>query len=60
MKLFVNHPLAKKVAVVAVIKMVALFVLWWAFFSEPQEEKLTADEVSSAILHPSTRNPHTP
>lgn len=60
MKFFTDHPLAKKMAVLVAIKMAALFMLWWAFFSAPQDEHLTADQVGSAILHPATRGNTTP
>jgi len=56
MKPFFDQPLARKIAIVTVFKLLGLLVIWWAFFSEPGDSKLTPDQVGSAILHPVTRN----
>lgn len=56
MKFFSEHSLARKIAVVTAIKLLGLLVIWWAFFSEPGDSKLTPEQVGSAILHPLTRN----
>lgn len=60
MKPFSDHTLARKIAVVTAIKLLGLLVIWWAFFSEPNDSKLTPEQVGSAILHPLTRNTTTP
>ena len=60
MKDFFDHPLARKIAIVTVIKLLGLLVIWWTFFSEPGDSKLTPEQVGSAILHPLTRNTTTP
>lgn len=60
MKTFSEHPLARKIAIVTVIKLFGLLVIWWAFFSEPSDSKLTPDQVGNAILHPLNRNTTTP
>lgn len=53
MKAIFEHPLARKIAIVTVIKLIGLAVIWWVFFSEANgSNKLTPDQVGSAILHP--------
>ena len=57
MKSIFEHPLARKIALVTVIKLIALTVIWWVFFSEANgSNKLTPEQVGSAILHPSIHN----
>lgn len=60
MKPFFDHPLARKIAIVTAIKLLGLLVIWWAFFSNPSDSKLTPEQVGNAILHPLTRNTTTP
>lgn len=60
MKILFEHPLAKKIALVTAFKLLGLFVIWWAFFSEPGDSKLTPEQVGNAILHPINRNTTTP
>jgi len=55
MKTLSEHPLARKIAIVTVIKLLGLAVIWWAFFSESGNHKLTPEQIGSAILHPATR-----
>lgn len=49
-----RHPLARKLAIVTVIKLVGLAVLWWAFFSGHGHGEMTPDQAASAMLHPQT------
>ncbi|MGA8147787.1 MAG: cytochrome oxidase putative small subunit CydP [Gallionellaceae bacterium] len=60
MRFFVDHPLAKKITIVTVIKLLGLLVIWWFFFSGPSVHSLTPDQVSNAILHPLTHHTTTP
>jgi hypothetical protein len=52
MKVFPDHPLARKISVVTAIKLIGLLAIWWLFFSGPGERSLTPDRVGNAILHP--------
>ena len=52
MKIFSDQPLARKIAIVTVIKLFGLLAIWWLFFSGPSDENLTPDQVGNAILHP--------
>jgi hypothetical protein len=45
-------PLRKEIAVALAVKTALLFVLWYAFFSEPQDRRLTPEQVSAAVLAP--------
>lgn len=56
MKVFFDHPLARKIAIVTVIKLIGLLAIWWLFFSGPGESNLTPDQVGNAILHPRNSN----
>ncbi len=49
-----RHPLARKLAIVTVIKLVGLSVLWWAFFSGHGHGEMTPDQAANAMLHPQT------
>ena len=60
MKSYIDNPLARKIAIVTAIKLLGLLVIWWAYFSEPSDSKLSPEQVGSAILHPLTRNTTTP
>ena len=60
MKALLGNPLARKITIVTIVKLLGLLVIWWAFFSEPSDSKLTPEQVGSAILHPITRNTTTP
>lgn len=57
MKFFANHPLTRKIAVVTAVKLFALAALWWLFFSEPPE-RMTAQQVGDAVLHPAAAQLH--
>jgi hypothetical protein len=46
--------------VVLVVKLIALYVIWLAFFSEPVSPRLTADRVSEAIVGGGTGRPTAP
>jgi hypothetical protein len=52
MKIFSEQPLARKIAIVTVIKLFGLLAIWWLFFSGPGDGNLSSDQVSNAILHP--------
>jgi len=52
MKIFSDQPLARKIAIVTVIKLIGLLAIWWLFFSGPGDDSMTPDQVSNAILHP--------
>ena len=57
MKFFSDQPLARKIAIVTVVKLCFLLAIWWLFFSGPGDSSLTPNQVSNAILHPlPTRN----
>jgi hypothetical protein len=56
MKFLKDHPLTKKITIVTALKLFGLLIIWWAFFSGPNDSNLTPEQVGSAILHPSTRN----
>ena len=60
MKTFSGHPLARKIAIVTAFKLLGLLVIWWIFFSDPGDSKLTPEQVGNAILHPLNRNTTTP
>jgi hypothetical protein len=45
---------------VLVVKLIALYVIWLAFFSEPVSPRLTADRVSEAIVGGGTGRPAVP
>ncbi len=55
-----KHPLAGKLAIVTVIKLLGLMALWWAFFSgngvARHGEDMTPDQAAAAILHPNFGN----
>jgi hypothetical protein len=52
--------LAREITVVLVVKSIALYVIWLAFFSEPVSPRLTADRVSEAIVGGGTGRPAVP
>ncbi len=56
MKVFPEHPLARKIAIVTAIKLAGLFLLWWAFFSGHGDSGMTPDQIGNAILHPAISN----
>ncbi len=56
MKVFPDHPLARKIAIVTAIKLAGLLFIWWAFFSGHGAGGMSPDQVGNAILHPSTHN----
>ena len=43
-------PLGKEIAIALAIKTALLFVLWYAFFSQPLDKNLTPDQVGTAVL----------
>jgi len=50
-----RHPLARKLAIVTVLKLLGLMAIWWAFFSGPHAgagEGMSAEQAAEAILHP--------
>ncbi len=54
MKFLPEHPLARKIAIVTVIKLVVLLAIWWMFFRGNGDGGMTPGQVGDAILHPST------
>lgn len=52
MKVLPEHPLARKIAIVTVIKLFGLLAIWWLSFSGHGESSMTPDQVGNAILHP--------
>lgn len=46
-----RHPLARKLAIVTVIKVAGLLLLWWAFFSGHGQRDMTPDQAANALLH---------
>lgn len=52
MRVFPDHPLARKIAIVTAIKLIGLLAIWWLFFSGTGEHDLTPDQVGNAILRP--------
>lgn len=59
-----NHAIVRELAAVLIIKLAALYVIWLAFFSHPEEQpELTHQEVGRALLgesHNSVTPPHQP
>jgi RsiW-degrading membrane proteinase PrsW (M82 family) len=49
--------LVRELAVVLVIKLVILYFIWFAFFSEPVTPRMTADAVSESFLSGGADNP---
>jgi hypothetical protein len=45
-----NQTIVRELAVVLVIKLAALYVIWLAFFNQPDERKLTHHEVGQLLL----------
>ena len=54
--LFSNR-LVRELAVVLVIKLIILYTIWFAFFSEPVTPRMTADSVSESFLGGGTDSP---
>ena len=52
----IHNQLARKLAIVIVIKLGVLLALWWIFFSASGEKPITADQAADAILHPNSSN----
>jgi len=50
-----NQTIVRELAVVLVIKLVALYVIWLAFFHQPDERELTHQEIGQFLLG-ETRN----
>lgn len=50
-----NQALVRELAVVLVIKLAALYVIWLAFFHQPDTRELTNQEVGQLLLG-ETRN----
>jgi hypothetical protein len=46
-----NRPhLASEIAVTLLIKFLFIFAIWYAFFSDPVDEKITKEELGSALF----------
>ncbi len=50
-----GHPLARKLAIVTAIKLLGLFLLWWAFFSGHGQGAISPDQAAQAVLHPDSK-----
>lgn len=51
-----SNRLVRELALVLAIKLIALFALWLAFFSDPVTPRLSADTVSETIIGGSTHS----
>jgi hypothetical protein len=45
-----NHAIVRELAVVLVLKLAALYVIWLAFFNQPDERELTHHEIGQLLL----------
>lgn len=45
-----ESPLRRDIAIALAIKAVLLLGLWYAFFRQPLDDRLTAEQVGAAIL----------
>lgn len=45
-----NQTIVRELALVLVIKLAALYVIWLAFFNQPNERELTHQEVGQLLL----------
>jgi hypothetical protein len=59
MKALSDYPLARKIAIVTAIKVIVLLAIWWLFFNGA-DRSLTPEQVSNAILHPTSNSLNTP
>jgi hypothetical protein len=53
-----NQAIVRELAVVLVIKLAALYVIWLAFFNQPDERELTHHEVGQLLLGDPDSPPH--
>ena len=56
-----NQPIVRELALILVIKLIALYVIWLAFFHQPGERELTHHEVGQRLLgvpHDTVTSPH--
>ncbi len=53
-------PLWKEIAILLVIKAVALYLIWLAFFSAPADKPLDAAGIASPLLRPDPQPAHPP
>jgi hypothetical protein len=54
-----NQAIVRELTVVLLIKLTALYVIWLAFFNQPDERELTHHEIGQLLLGES-RNSVTP
>jgi hypothetical protein len=49
-----SSPLAREIALILVLKFVLLWVIWWAFFSDPATRHMQLDlsQVQQQLLNP--------
>lgn len=47
-----SSPLVRELGIMLALKSLALFLIWWFFFSDPIDETLTDAQVSEAVLGP--------
>lgn len=45
-----NQAIVRELAVVLLIKLAALYVIWLAFFNQPDERELTHHEIGQLLL----------
>ena len=45
-----NQTIVRELALILVIKLAALYVIWLAFFNQPDERELTQQEVGQLLL----------
>ncbi len=51
-------PLWKEITFILVIKAVALYLIWFAFFSAPANRQLDAAGIASSLLRPDSQSAH--
>ena len=49
-------PLWKEITLMLVIKAVALYLIWFAFFSAPVDKQLDAAGIASSLLKPDSQS----
>jgi hypothetical protein len=58
-----NQTIVRELALVLVIKLAALYVIWLAFFHQPDERELTQHEIGQFLLgetHSAVHSQHQP
>jgi hypothetical protein len=52
-----HSTLARDITLILIIKGVALYLIWLAWFSSPQDEHLDAAGIGKALITPSPQEP---